>query len=84
MIDTFKVRIKDNLRDSLIIKPYPTGSIRFNEPFSIQGNIPFINLDKSKISIIDKDSTAVAYTASYDSLNNKYNFLFFVIGISCI
>lgn len=76
VIDTFKVRIKDNLRDSLIVKPYPTGSIRFNEPFSIQGNIPFINLDKSKISIIDKDSTAVAYTTSYDSLNNKYNFLF--------
>ena len=76
VIDTFKVRIKDNLKDSLNIKPYPTGSIRFDEQFSIQGNIPFTKLDESKISIIDKDSTAIKYTTSYDSLSNKYSFDF--------
>jgi uncharacterized protein (DUF2141 family) len=75
-IDTFKVRIKDNLKDSLNIKPYPTGSIRFDEQFSIQGNIPFTKLDESKISIIDRDSTAIKYTTSYDSLSNKYSFDF--------
>ncbi len=76
VIDTFKVRIKDNLKDSLVIKQYPTGSIRFDEQFSIRGNIPFTKLDESKISIIDRDSTTIKYTTSYDSLNNKYNFDF--------
>lgn len=75
-IDTFKVRIKDNLKDSLVVKSSPTGSIRFDEQFSIRANIPFTKIDESKISIIDRDSTTIKFTTSYDSLSNKYSFDF--------
>ncbi len=75
-IDTFKVRIKDNLRDSLIVKPHPKGGIKLNEAFSISANIPLEKIDESKITIMDKDSLSIPYATTYDSINNKYDLNF--------
>ena len=76
VIDTFTVNIKENKRDSLLIKPYPTGGINFKEDFTLTGNIPFKTLNKEKITIIDKDSLSIPFTTVYDSLQNKYNISF--------
>ncbi len=75
-LDTVTVRIRDMEKDSLVITSEPRGSINFNQDFSVQGSIPFTSISKEKITILDKDSTQVAFTTKLDSLNNRYNFQF--------
>ncbi len=72
----FTARISEQKRDSLIIKASPTGNIEQDEPFNISGNIPFTAFDPSKISIIDKDTTAVSFTTKFDSISNTYGLNF--------
>ncbi|WP_299884190.1 Ig-like domain-containing domain [uncultured Lacinutrix sp.] len=76
IIDTFTVKIKDNKKDSLIVSAKPSGNIKFNEDFKLNGNIPFEKIDKSKIVIIDKDSTTVSFNTDYDSISNTYSLKF--------
>lgn len=70
--DTFTVRIRDMKKDSLTLASEPRGTINFEEDFSIQGSIPFTKIDAKKITILDKDSTKVAFKTKLDSLENKY------------
>ncbi|WAC01245.1 Ig-like domain-containing protein [Lacinutrix neustonica] len=76
VIDTFTVKIKDNIRDSLLLKSSPNNVIKFNQEFTISGNIPFENFDESKISIRNKDSILVDFTTTYDSLKNDFEIKF--------
>ncbi|MBD0830949.1 Ig-like domain-containing protein [Aestuariibaculum sediminum] len=70
----YKVRIRPQDVDSLIIKSISPNNI--SEPFKVKGNIPFVNLDKSKVTLMDKDSVKVAFTTKLDSLKNEYVFDF--------
>lgn len=72
VIDTFTVRIKDKERDSLLVSATPKGTIGIEKDFYLSGTIPFEKIDKSKISIRDKDSTLVDFKTAYDSLKNSY------------
>lgn len=72
----FTVRISEQKRDSLIIKSEPSGNIDLKEPFKISGSTPFTKFDRSKITIIDKDSTNIDFTSAYDSIKNTYIFNF--------
>lgn len=74
--EDFTVRISEQKRDSLIVKPSHTSSLHFHENFSVSGSIPFDTFDLSKMTFIDKDSTAVSYSTSFDTLNNSLNFEF--------
>lgn len=76
VIDTFTVKIKDNIRDSLILKSSPKSIIKFNQEYTISGNIPFKTFDESKISIRNKDSSLVDFTTAYDSLKNDFKIKF--------
>ncbi len=68
----FTVRIRPQENDSLAIKMLPSGVIRYDEPVFISANVPFVNIDKSKISLIDKDSTVIDFNTTYDSISNTY------------
>ena len=72
VIDTFTVRIKDKERDSLLIKSNPKGTIGVEKDFFVNSNIPFENIDETKIAIRDKDSVLVNFKTEYDSLKNNY------------
>lgn len=72
----YTVQIGNKKRDSLTIKSNPTGNIGINEDFKITGSIPFTAFDASKMSIMDKDSTMVDYTTSFDTITNNYVFDF--------
>ncbi|WP_044404964.1 Ig-like domain-containing protein [Lacinutrix sp. Hel_I_90] len=76
VIDTFTVKIRDNVRDSLILKPSPRSIIKFNQDYTISGNIPFETFDVNKISIRSKDSLLVDFTTAYDSLKNDFKIKF--------
>lgn len=76
VIDTFTVKIRDNERDSLILKPSPRNIIKFNQEYTISGTIPFETFDLNKISIRSKDSLLVDFTTDYDSLKNDFKIKF--------
>lgn len=75
-IDTLTVRIKDQTKDSLSIKPIESRTLRLTEDFELEANIPFKSIDETKITILDKDSTKVAFTASLDKFKYIYKFNF--------
>lgn len=75
-IDTFTVKIKDNKKDSLVVNTEPKGNIKFNEDLKVYAAIPFQKIDKSKITIIDKDSITIPFKTAYDSLSNAYSLKF--------
>lgn len=73
-IDTFKHRFRSIKADSLNIKNLTSGTLSFDQDFTVQGNIPLTKIDTSKIKLIDKDSLAVPYKVEYDSIYNLYKF----------
>ena len=74
--EDFTVKIKDQKRDSLIIKASPSGNILFSEAFKISGSTPFVNFDERNVTILDKDSIKVNFTTALDSITNTYTFNF--------
>ena len=74
--ENFTIRIRDQEKDSLVIKATPTGNILFAEDFLISANIPFTNISENYISILDKDSTKVDFKTSLDTILNTYKFSF--------
>ena len=69
--DTFTVKTRKLPLDSLKLTPSHSSKISFEDEFSIAGNTPLIKVDTSFISIIDKDSLAIAFSARLDSIANK-------------
>lgn len=74
--DEFTVRISEQKRDTLNFKSEPSGSIGYNEDFKILATTPLSNFNASKVSMMDKDSTAVAFKTRFDTINNAYVFKF--------
>lgn len=72
----YTARISEQKRDSLIIKAEPTGNINYEDSFNIFANTPLVSFDESKMSILDKDSTQVAFTTQFNSILNTYSFDF--------
>lgn len=75
-IDTFIVKLKNNRRDTLKITDLNKGKIGINETFNLTANIPFSKIDKTYITLIDKDSVAIDFTADFNVLENTYAFKF--------
>ncbi|MDP5231182.1 MAG: Ig-like domain-containing protein [Cellulophaga sp.] len=69
--DTFIVKTRKVPLDSLLIKPSTTGTMGFEEVFSIIANTPIVKTDATKMQLINKDSVAIAFTAALDTLNNS-------------
>lgn len=67
----FWTKIKDQKKDSLKISPAFTGNISLRERYALNSSIPLVKFDKSKISIINKDSVAVNFTTEYDEFEQK-------------
>ncbi|MCK5443524.1 MAG: Ig-like domain-containing protein [Maribacter sp.] len=78
VIDTFTVKKRKIGPDSLVLSANQRSSLSFNEPFNIQANIPLVQIDSTKMSLINKDSTAVDFKVSLDGIGNKLDFDFSV------
>lgn len=72
----YLLKIKNQKKDSLTFNPINSGTLHFRDRFAIESSIPLIHLDNSKIKLINKDSTAVAFTTEYDTFNQKLFFDF--------
>ncbi|BAO75852.1 Ig-like domain-containing protein [Winogradskyella sp. PG-2] len=73
-IDTFKHRFRKVKPDSLEIKSGRSGTLTFDQAFSIKANIPLVAIDTSKIKLIDRDSLDIKFSAKYDTIYNSYSF----------
>ncbi|MBT8309804.1 MAG: Ig-like domain-containing protein [Flavobacteriaceae bacterium] len=74
--DSIYIKVRDMLKDSLVIKPIQSGILRLNEDFEIEGSIPFKAINNELITLIDKDSLNMSYTTNLDSLKNRLIFDF--------
>ena len=70
IIDTFTVKLKDNLRDSLNLKAEPTNTIALYESFKLKANIPITKVNKDNISIMNKDSVFIDFDTKLDTILN--------------
>lgn len=75
-IDTLTHKFRDIDKDSLVIKSIGSTTLNFIDDFVVEGSIPFANIDKNQVTILDKDSTNVPFTTSFDKLSNRYGFKF--------
>jgi len=57
------------------MKNLTSGTLDFDQDFTVEANIPLTKIDTSKIKLIDKDSLPVAYNIKYDTIFNRYKFL---------
>lgn len=73
-VDTFKHRFRALEGDSLKMKALTSGTLSFNQDFTLTANLPLTAIDTSKIKLIDKDSLAVPYKVEFDSIFNRYKF----------
>ncbi len=74
--ETFKIKIKDQKKDSLKFDLKQKTVLNFRENAIIHSSIPLNKIDNSKISIINKDSIIVNFTTKYDDLNQDLELIF--------
>ena len=74
--DTFKVKSRKVVFDSLKISMSQNGNIEFDKPINLLSNTPIIRFDSTKIKLMDKDSIEIAVNVKLDSLRNLLNFDF--------
>lgn len=67
----FTFKIKDQKKDTLNIKAVQNGVINFRDRFTLDTETPLVKFDKSKIKLINKDSTAVDFTTEYNEFEQK-------------
>ena len=60
----------------LIIKSEQNKTLKFDENFLIEANLPFQKIDQNKISIINKDSLKIEFEIKLDTIMNQYGFVF--------
>jgi uncharacterized protein (DUF2141 family) len=73
-VDTFKHRFRAIKGDSLKMKSVLSGTLNYDQDFTMEGNIPLTKIDTSKIKVMDKDSLDVPFKVQYDSIFNQYKF----------
>ncbi len=76
LVDTFTVKTRNVGIDSLVLTPNYRGSFNYNEAFHIVANTPLNELDSTMISIMNRDSVAIAFQVALDGMGNKVDFNF--------
>ncbi|MHB0754382.1 Ig-like domain-containing domain [Polaribacter sp. M15] len=75
-LDTVTVKLRKKKIDSLQISSSIGGTLHFRDTFFITSNNPIVKVDTTKISIFDKDTTAVKYNILASTKENKIGFIF--------
>ena len=75
-VKDFMVAIKKQKADTIALSPNYTGNIPLRERFTLNSGIPLVKFDKTKMSIVNKDSIAVPFETEYDEFEQKLVFNF--------
>ncbi len=76
VIDTFTVKSRKVELDSLVLTPNQRGGLSFNESFYIAATTPLVEIDTSKVKMINKDSLEIFPKLKLDTMANKVDFDF--------
>lgn len=67
----FSFKVKDLKKDTLNITAVQNGVINFRDRFTLESATPLVKFDKSKMTLVNKDSVAVDFTTEYDEFEQK-------------
>jgi hypothetical protein len=67
----FSFKVKDLKKDTLNITAVQNGVINFRDRFTLESATPLVKFDKSKMTLVNKDSMAVDFTTEYDEFEQK-------------
>jgi uncharacterized protein (DUF2141 family) len=76
VIDTFTIKNRKVVADSLLLNPNQSRTLSFTDPYNIEANTPLAGIDSTKIGLMNKDSLAVDFSIKLDSIGNKVDFEF--------
>jgi len=74
--EDFTIKFKAAKNDTLSFTPVQTGTLPLREEFGLTASRPIIKIDNSKISVTKKDSSAVAFTTTYNEFNQLLKIAF--------
>ena len=74
--DTFTVKTRKLLSDSLMLYPSSRQKLNLQDNFSIATNIPIKSVDSSKVILFNKDTLDVPFKLRLDTLKNSLQFDF--------
>lgn len=72
----FTIKLKDQKKDTLNLSASQFNDLKFRDRFTIESATPIVTVENSKISLLNKAKTAVAFTTEYDDFNQKLYFDF--------
>jgi uncharacterized protein (DUF2141 family) len=75
-IDTATVFLRKKTIDSLEINSNITSTLDLKDTLTLTSNNPIIEIDTTKVNLIDKDSTVIPFQFIKDQHSNKIRFLF--------
>ena len=76
MIDTTTVFLRKKKMDTLTLNSSVRQTLHFRDTFFIESNNPIIKIDSSKITLFDKDTTAIFFKTFLSKKENKVGILF--------
>lgn len=76
-LKNFGARVKEmKTTDTLAIETKQKDVLNFRDTFKLTSSLPLLKIDNSKITIMKKDSSKVAFSAKYDDYEQKIEFDF--------
>ena len=72
----FITKFKSQKNDTLIISAISKSNLPFRDAFTLKSTVPLVKFDDTKLQLIDKDSTTIAYTKTYDDWTQELKFEF--------
>jgi len=77
VVKDFVVKFKEmKSKDTLQVDAVQKGGLHFRENFTLTASTPIVTIDASKITLVNKDSVAVAFTQVYDDMKQQLVFDF--------
>jgi uncharacterized protein (DUF2141 family) len=75
-IDSFTVKTRKLAMDTLRLDPSHRGKIGFEDEFHILATTPLVEIDTSKVALMDNDSISLSLSMRLDTMMNKVIFDF--------
>ncbi len=69
--EKYVLKLKKQKNDTLSFAPKQSGILPLRDKFILKSTIPIVKIDKSKISVFNKDSVAVAFETAYNVLDQE-------------
>ncbi len=74
--DTLTVKLRKEKMDSLSINISPKTVLNFRDTVFVSSNHPILQIDTTKINLVDKDTLAVNFTTLFSEKENKIALIF--------